>query len=792
MNPLLAQFISEARDLLEQTSSGFLRLEKDPENAECINDIFRAVHTLKGTSGLFAEYISLTQTVHAAEDVLDRIRQGEAHLTPEMTDLFLECHDLVLTWVDEIETTGELPSGASVSGKRLADLLRLTLNTGPATTDVSEDVPAENGTESVEWLHELPTEQLAIALARSTNGEQVFAVNYRPDENCLFSGEDPLQLIRQVPELIALQIKPREAFPSFAELDYYRCILDFRGLTVASRDDLEHHFRYVSEQAEIVELTHDSFIPRSPELTEAEEQHREHEQKTFGFVLEQQRLALGSPVENETQKRTRILSVSQTLLNTLTFMQMPAWHAAIEAARSAALAASDLEPLKKALDELIDGNNEVNTNGTMNTIRPPQIEAAPAAETAASNGNGNGNSNPNGNGQARSLKIDPAKIDQLMDLIGELVIAKNGLPYVASRADKHFGVPELAHEIKAQYAVIDRISDSLYQSIMQVRMLPVSFVFNRFPRLVRDLAQKLGKDIHLILEGEETEADKNIVEKLADPLIHIVRNSIDHGFEMPEQRLRLGKPASGTLRLRAFQESDLVCIEITDDGKGIDPEQIKTKAYEKGLIDETALETISDREAIQLIFAPGFSTIEQVTDLSGRGVGMDVVRRAVAAAGGTVTLESTKGVGTRIQINLPLTMAVSRILIVGQGKEVFGVPMDAIVETLRVPRDAFSGLKDHEIMMWRGQLIPVERLSELLNLEPHIESNDQNDDVEEAVLVIRQNGEDVGVVVGSFHERVDTILKPLDGIMAGLTGYSGTAILGDGRVVLILNFKELL
>ena len=805
MNPLLAQFISEARDLLEQTSSGFLRLEKEPDNAECVNDIFRAVHTMKGTSGLFPEYAALTKTVHAAEDVLDRIRQGEAALTREMTDLFLDCLDLVGMWLDEIESNGELPSDASATGARLADSLRATLKTETERVETTAKTETKQTGEKPVWFDEFTAEQTKAARELSENAEQICAISYSPDENCFFSGEDPLQLVRQVPDLIALQIKPRTAFPPLAELDYYSCVLDFRVLTNAPKAELEHHFRYVSEQVQIVELASDAFDSKTKtKAVEAkpEDPKAAQERKTFEFILDEQRSVLNAPFETEEQKRTRILSVAQTLVNTLTYVQMPEEREEIETARAKALETNDLEPLQIAVENLIGENETVAAVEQEIEVSQPQTETVARAATTNGNGNGysngngngangNGNGNgANGNGQAKSLKIDPAKIDQLMDLIGELVVAKNGLPYVARRADKQFGVPELAREIKDQYSVIDRISDSLYQSIMQVRMLPVSFVFNRFPRLVRDLSQKLGKEINLSLEGEETEADKNIIEKLADPLIHIVRNSIDHGFEMPEERLRLGKPEAGNLRLRAFQESDRVVIEITDDGKGIDPARIKQKAYEKGLIDETALETISDREAIQLIFAPGFSTAEQITDLSGRGVGMDVVRKTVAAAGGSVSLDSTKGEGTHIQLSLPLTMAVTRVLIVGQGAEVFGVPMDAIVETLRVPRGSFRGLKNHEIMLWRDRLIPVKRLGNLLGL-PH-GNHEEGEHAEEAVLVIRQNGEDVGIIVESFHERVDTILKPLDGIMSGFAGYSGTAILGDGRVLLILNFKELL
>ncbi|MDO9141779.1 MAG: ATP-binding protein, partial [Methylobacter sp.] len=249
----------------------------------------------------------------------------------------------------------------------------------------------------------------------------------------------------------------------------------------------------------------------------------------------------------------------------------------------------------------------------------------------------------------KTLKVDQDKIDNLMGLIGEMVVAKNSLPYLASRAETQYGVRELGREIKTQYAVINRIAEEMQDAIMQVRMMPMSFVFQRFPRLVRDTSRKLGKEVNLVLEGENTEADKNIVEALADPLIHIVRNSLDHGIETPEVRRAAGKPPAGRLTIRATQEADRVHIEISDDGKGIDPIIIKRKAYEKGIIDEVTMERLSDQEAVNLVFAAGFSTAEVISDLSGRGVGMDVVRSAVEKVNGTVSLESELGKGTLIR-----------------------------------------------------------------------------------------------------------------------------------------------
>ncbi|MBK1720696.1 chemotaxis protein CheA [Thiocystis violacea] len=389
----------------------------------------------------------------------------------------------------------------------------------------------------------------------------------------------------------------------------------------------------------------------------------------------------------------------------------------------------------------------------------------------------------------KSLKVDQAKIDRLMNLIGEMVVAKNALPYLAGRAEAVFGVRELAREIKGHYGVINRIAEEMQGAIMQIRMMPVSFVFQRFPRLVRDISRKLGKEVELILEGEDTEADKTIIESLGDPLMHIVRNSLDHGIESPELRRAAGKPATGTLRLRAMQESDRVVIEISDDGKGIDPDIIKRKAYAKGLIDETLLEQISDQEAVNLVFAAGFSTTEVISDLSGRGVGMDVVRTAVEKVNGSVALTSQQGRGTQIRLSLPLSMAVTNVMIVVSDGQRFGVPMDRVVETVRVPRAAIRTIKHSLATVLRGRIVPLKSINDLLGLSAPPKANA---DDELAVLVVRLGDESLGLLVDDFSETLDIILKPMTGVLAGLPAYAGSALMGDGSVLMVLNVKEIL
>jgi len=424
---------------------------------------------------------------------------------------------------------------------------------------------------------------------------------------------------------------------------------------------------------------------------------------------------------------------------------------------------------------------------TVIEVSPPVLEKRPVEERPQPSASDTSVVNTPTTAVKTTLKVDQTRLDALMDLVGELVVAKNTLPFLAKRAEDEFGVRPLAKEIQSQYGVINRLSEELQSAMMQIRMVPVSTVFQRFPRLVRDLSRKLDKNIQLVMEGEDTEADKNVVESLADPLIHLVRNSLDHGLESQDDRLAAGKSAQGNITLRAIPHDDQVVLEVIDDGKGIDPNIIKRKAYEKGVIDEQRLDAINDYEALQLIFAAGFSTAEEISDLSGRGVGMDVVRTAVMDAGGKVSVDSVLGEGSTVRLSLPLSMAVSRVMMIEVADQTYGVSMENIVETVRIPLDSLQRIKHDEAVVLRNRLIPLFHLRKLLSLEP-VEVLPE----EVAVLVIMLGDQEVGLVIDDFHEGIDILQKPLEGVMANYPYYSGSALLGDGRVLLVLNTGELL
>ncbi|MTW21421.1 chemotaxis protein CheA [Allochromatium palmeri] len=815
MNPLLNQFLTEGRDFLEAIGAKLLELERAPEQGALIDDLFRLVHTLKGNSGLF-DIPEMTRVLHAAEDLMDAVRDGRVAFSRELADQLLEAMDFVSLLIDEIaeaSTDGQPPSTShhAKDAVRLGAALRELMPEHPQTPAVSDAPDAASvsaGTESGsrpetdDLLDNLPESVRHDIQDRLAAGEPLCWLRYRPEEECFFKGEDPFFQIAQLPEPLWRRLGAREDWPPLPELDAYRCVLEFELILSVEAETLVEHFRYVPDQVEIRSLS--AAMPDPAASASSSESQSESEPSSWAGLSPEARESICLTLEaqreilvlsdNPSWLGGRLRAVGATLAALLTSLGRDPAATGLETALEAALATDSGTYLLRWLDhQTWPASKPAAPEPIAETVReaimaPTATDSSPATKTADEPVKF-GRRADDQLATVRTLKVDQTKIDRLMNLIGEMVVAKNALPYLAARAEERYGVRELAREIKTQYSVINRIAEEMQDAIMQVRMLPVSFVFQRFPRLVRDVAHKLGKDVRLVMEGESTEADKNIIEALADPLIHLVRNSLDHGLESPEQRRAAGKPPEGRLTISARQESDRVLIEITDDGRGIDPDVIRRKAYEKKIIDETTLERLSDQEAINLIFAAGFSTAEQVTDLSGRGVGMDVVRNAIARVHGSIDLRSRVGEGTHLRLSLPLSMAVTNVMIIESAGQRFGVPMDAVAETVRVARRDIRVIKKRLTTVLRGRLVPLVALNDLLALDtPQI----ANDDDELAVLVVRIEKEYLGIIVDDCRETIDIILKPLAGFLGDLTGYSGSALLGDGSVLLILNPRELL
>ena len=417
----------------------------------------------------------------------------------------------------------------------------------------------------------------------------------------------------------------------------------------------------------------------------------------------------------------------------------------------------------------------------------PAAAAAPAAKSAAPAAAASAKKDE-GSKTSSTIRVDHEKLDHLMNLIGELIINRNRYTMLARQLEDSTNVDlsEVAQVLSETTYAMARISDDLQDTIMKVRMVPVSTVFSRFPRLVRDLSRKSGKDVELIMEGEETELDKSVVEVIGDPLVHLMRNSMDHGIEPEEIRVAAGKPAKGKVFLRAYHRGNSVAIEVEDDGKGIDPEVMRAVAVKKGIMSAEEAKALDDREAIELIFAPGFSGAEKVTDISGRGVGMDVVRTNIKNLKGSVSISTEVGKGTRFTLSLPLTLAIIDALMINLSGELYAIPLDAVSETVKLEASRLTDVKGRKAVTLRGEVLGIMDLAGLLGLPSNMENQEML-----PVVVIHDNDRRLGLVVDSLLERQEIVIKPLGEYLGDVPGISGATILGDGGVILILDPHEI-
>jgi two-component system chemotaxis sensor kinase CheA len=652
MDDLLKHFIVEAHELIQQATDDLLTLERDPQAAAPMDSAFRAVHTLKGSVGLF-DFAPMGLALHAAEDLLGALRERRASIDAHVMDTLLGCIAQTERWVAIIEKTGQLPPDAAEEGYRLARALRAQLDEDPA--QAADVVPQPN----LSWIEELIAQSRNPAILRTQNAPLV-AIRYTPRADCFFAGDDPIALLRAVPDLVAVRLSNRDPWPPVTEIDPFSCNLRIEALSGAELDMVKTIFRFVPDQV------------------------------------------------------------------------------------------------------------------ILHKIVPAVQRDAPGAA-------------PNGGAGARSIRVDATRIDRLADLVGEMVIAKNALAHLAGQFGDGQDRKHLVQGLMASQAAIERLVAELHGAVMDVRMMPLRDIFRRFPRAVREIAGQLGKAIEFSMEGEEVEADKAVVEGLFEPLLHLLRNAVGHGAEPEDLRREAGKPEKARIVLRARRSGDRVTVEVEDDGRGIDPVAIRQAAHARGIASADDLGRMSDAEAVDLIFAPGFSTASEVTDLSGRGVGMDAVRSAVERLGGQASVRSQQGRGTTIHLSLPLTIVMTKVMAVRLGQELYGIPLDGIVETAFVPAPRVIPVRDAEAFVLRDRTLPLVRLADLLNI-PRPQEIPQS----LKVVVVSVGDDLVGVAVDGFAERMDVLMRPMAGILAGVPGIMGTTLLGDGSVLMILDIPELI
>ena len=741
MNDLLEQFLVETRELVQSATDDLLALEGTPGDAEAVNRVFRAFHTLKGSVGLF-DFPPWFALLHAAEDGLSAARAGSVVVDAKLIDLSLETLDATARWADAVETTERLPETAATEAGELAERYRSLLSREP-------DLRAAGATAIPEWAA-----RLADSLT-DTGGKTLTAVRYVPRDDCFFSGDDPLGLVRKVPGLLAVSVDGVAPWPSGEAFDAYACNLGITLASEATRAEIETVFRLVGDQVTVVGLP--AAAERQAVAGQARDAGTALEPVVAAILAEQVRVL--AAVGDASIDAGRLEACAQSAANAL-----------LSAGRS-----DDAERCRRALVKGADV-----FRGVIEDLLAgrPKAPSPTSAEDA---------SEPVGADASRTLRVDAGRVDALVTLVGELVVARNALRDLAARAEAGEDAGTLARAIREADANIGRLSTNLHRGAVSLRLTPLSQVFRRFARPVREAARGLGKEVVLQVEGEDTEADRGLVENLFEPLLHVVRNALDHGLEDAPTRRRAGKPGTGHIRIAAGQDGDGIVVSVSDDGRGIDPAFIRRRAVERGLRSAEAVAALDDDSVTDLIFAPGFSTAEAVGALSGRGVGMDAVRAAAERMGGRVSVESRVDLGTSVRLHLPRTIALARVMVVGAGGETYGIAMDTVVEVVRRPRTGIHAVADGYATVMRGRTVPVFRLVDLLG------HGDLSIGASEALLLtVRAGADTVALEVDRFEDRIEAVVRPPSGLVGALPGVAGTTLLGDGRVLLLLDPASLL
>lgn len=752
----LPTFIEEARELLAQMEEALLRVEQMPDDAETINAIFRAAHTIKGSAGIFG-FDHVVEFTHVAESVLDRVRSNKIQINSDLVVIFLGVCDHLSGLISRIAEGVEPDEDTYAASEILAKQLRTYLG---ETTKVNAEVSGA------------PLVQSRPAEMQTADGVDTdnWHISLRFDLDVLRSGMDPLSFIRYLTTFgtIVQLVTLVDKVPRLMDIDPEACYLGFElsFCTEADKATIEGAFEFVREDAKIHILP-----PRSR-------------------ISDYLQLIADMPQEE--------LLLGEILVRCGTLTQIE---------------------LDSALTQQ-KGGSEKTAPPLIGEVLVEQQLVQPQVVAAALNKQKQIKESKSS--ESGLIRVNAEKLDEHINLIGELIIASASASLIA----QYSAIPELLEAA----ARLSRLVEEVRDSALTLRMVEIGSTFNRFQRVVRDVSADLGKDIRLEISGADTELDKTVVEKIGDPLTHLVRNSIDHGIESAEVRRAHGKPLQGTLKLNAYHDSGSIVIEVADDGGGLNRDRILAKATERGLIKPE--QQLSDQEIYNLIFEPGFSTADQVSNLSGRGVGMDVVRRNITALRGTIEINTTENVGTTIRIRLPLTLAIIDGFLVGVNAASFVVPLDMVVECIELSEQEAKDSHGRDHLNLRGEVLPFIRLKQLFDVPeppPEVikseadESQDSDDNFpryglsstlltaegaaalandpelifllhpakRENVVVVQYGNRRAGLVVDSLMGEFQTVIRPLGEVFTGLNGISGFTILGNGNVALILDVPGL-
>jgi len=715
---ILQDFLVEAGEILELLQEQLVELENNPDDANLLNAIFRGFHTVKGGAG----FLSLTELVdacHGAENVFDILRTGKRRVTAELMDVILQALDAVNAMFADVQNREPLtPADPSI----IEALHRLSM-------PESEDEHSHAAAAEPEPEPEISMEEFdaVVEFAAAPAAESSSSIDEISDDE-FESLLDELHGAGAPGRDISANLPP----PAVKE--------------TASEDITDDEFEAILDQLH----GQGSFIPGEAVAAVAAPKPVE---KAPAKPAEKAKTTSGDDISDDE---------FESLLDELHGKgKAPAPVASTPVAAKAAPAVKAAEPVKAAA-----------------AAPAPVAKPAPAAPAAVKDPDADPKAAANQ--PETTVRVDTKRLDQIMNMVGELVLVRNRLVSLSGSAQNE--------EMSKAIANLDVVTADLQGAVMKTRMQPIKKVFGRFPRVVRDLARSLQKEINLELEGEETDLDKNLVEALADPLVHLVRNSVDHGIEMPDVRVKAGKPRTGLVRLAASQAGDHILLTITDDGAGMDPEKLKAIAIKRGVLDPDAAARMSDTEAFNLIFAPGFSTKEQISDISGRGVGMDVVKTKITQLNGTVHISSKLGQGTLLEIKVPLTLAILPTLMVIVGKQTFALPLATVNEIFHLDLAKTNNVDGQLTIVVRNKAIPLFYLEHWL-----VKGSSKKIRREQGHVVIVQIGtQQIGFVVDSLIGQEEVVIKPLDALLQGTPGMAGATITSDGGIALILDVPNLL
>ncbi len=688
-------FIDESSEHLQSLSDCIMTLEKEPDNKDTINEVFRAAHSLKGMAGTMG-FKRMQHLTHDMENVFQEVRSEKISVDSAMIDLLFKCLDALDQYLENVKSSSdEGTEDNEMIIKELNDFIAkangAVVETAAPETPVAESkAPVANGNAVKIELSDSEKDEVANAKAE---GKKVYCITVYVNQECLLKAARAFLVFRAVEGLGTIFAN----HPSSQDIEDEKFELDF-SFCVATNESLDKVIAAAKDVSEIDDVV-------GEEINEVEVEEKEEPVQVAAPVV------AAAPVAQEAPAQTT-----------------PAQTAPAATAQN-------------------------------------QKKQTPAKSVTN-----------------RTIRVDIEKLDNLMNQVSELLIAKNSLVSISSSEGGNFANQGFRENVES----LERITTNLHESVMKVRMVPIESVVNKFPRMIRDLARSLNKKMELYMTGEDTELDRTVVDQIGDPLQHLLRNSADHGLESAAVRKERGKPETGTIFLNAYQEGNNVIIQVGDDGNGIDVEAVKAKAVERGVITQEQADVMSQKEAVNLLFLPSFSMAKQITDISGRGVGLDVVKSNIEALGGDVEVKTKLGEGSTFTVRLPLTLAIIQALLVKVREEQYAIALGSITSIEDIPVKDIKSVEAKEVIHLRDTVIPLVRLDRVLDVEP------KEDPESLTVVIVKKGDQQAGLVVDDLIGQQEIVIKSLGKYMTGNKLISGATILGDGEVALIIDANTLM